>query len=59
MSLTAKRKEKLLYDARMAMAWGEPDQECIGYSRGELINIIARLVEQVEKIPATWVTDDI
>jgi hypothetical protein len=52
-------KEKLLYEARTAINWGEPSSESIGYSHSQLLNIIRKLVRIVEQVPTHRVTDDI
>ena len=41
-------KETLLKEAKMAMAWAQPDRESTGYSINELTNIIRRLVKYIE-----------
>jgi hypothetical protein len=41
-------KDKLLSDARMAIAWGDPDGETRGYTSGEFINLIVRLKKFIE-----------
>lgn len=43
------QKEKLLFDARQAIAWGCPYSESIGYTSSEFINIISRLVHYIEQ----------
>ena len=43
------QKEKLLEDARTACAWGRPDSESLGYSHSELISIIRRLANYIER----------
>lgn len=43
------QKETLLREARMASAWGRPDNETIGYSPTEFISIINRLVRYIEQ----------
>lgn len=40
--------EKMLNEARTAIAWGAPDRESTGYSQRELINIISKLVKYIE-----------
>ena len=41
-------KDKLLKDAREAIAWGNPDNESIGMSSNQLISVIRRLVNYIE-----------
>lgn len=41
--------EKLLNEARTAVAWGVPDRESTGYSSRELINIIRKLIKHIER----------
>lgn len=43
------QKEKLLFDAKQAIAWGCPNNETIGYSPTEFISIINRLVRYIEQ----------
>lgn len=44
----AKKKEKILFDAKQAMSWGMPDRDSIGYTNEELVSIIRRLVQYIE-----------
>jgi hypothetical protein len=41
--------EKLLNEAKTAIAWGIPDRESIGYSREKLIDIIGKLIKHIER----------
>jgi hypothetical protein len=41
-------KEKLLEEAKTAMAWTQPDRESTGYSINELTSLIRRLVKYIE-----------
>lgn len=45
----AKYKEKLLAEARTAIAWGVPDRESTGYSSTEFIKLIAKLAKYIER----------
>ena len=43
------QKEKLLEDARTACSWGISDHWSTGYSNSELISIIRRLANYIER----------
>lgn len=47
-SFAQRSKQRLLKEAKTAIAWGTPDNESTGYSRAELISIINRLVKYIE-----------
>lgn len=43
-------QQKLLEEARTAIAWGIPDNESTGYSASEFTKIIHKLVRRVEQL---------
>jgi len=44
------QKEKLLFDAKQAVSWGNPSSESIGYTSSEFTSIIRRLVQYIESM---------
>jgi hypothetical protein len=39
--------EKLKYDINMAISWGSPDRDSIGYSHDEFIQLLSRALNKI------------
>lgn len=52
-------RQRLLEQADIAIAWGTPDNESIGCSHSQLINLIWKLKNELLRYPEKPVTDDL
>ncbi len=44
------RKKDLKARIRTAIAWGVPDQESIGYSATEFVNLLSEALREIERL---------
>lgn len=49
---TIRKNKKLLSDISVGIAWGMPDNECIGLSPNEFIALLQRAKDRIEQLEA-------